>query len=179
MKLSKNIWLFSFLSKNNLVFYFSLISRFEFKDFATRTIEFRLGNMYTILFFLWIYFICTIWFFIMTLSFGSYSLFFLLSILSRWTSGDMELLMTLAARYVTLHPLILLLLFCCLPFCLKAWTLLLVLLLLLLLCCNICSMNRQWCLRERPLGKTLGVGLQGSEGSFQVKDAFERPVRSL
>ena len=32
MKLSKNIWLFSFLSKNNLVFYFSLISRFECKN---------------------------------------------------------------------------------------------------------------------------------------------------
>ena len=28
-------------------------------------------------------------------------------------------------------------------------------------------------------GKTPEVGLQGSEGSFQVKDALERPLRPL
>ena len=36
-------------------------------------------------------------------------------------------------------------------------------------------MDCQWCPWERPIGKTPKVGLQGSEGSFQVKDALERP----
>ena len=38
------------------------------------------------------------------------------------------------------------------------------------------TMDRQCCPRERPLGKTREVGLEGSEGSFQVKDALERPL---
>ena len=33
-------------------------------------------------------------------------------------------------------------------------------------------MNRQWCSRERPLGKTPEVGLQES---FQVRDALKDP----
>ena len=34
------------------------------------------------------------------------------------------------------------------------------------------TMDRQWCPRKRPLRKTPEVGLEGSEGSFQVKDAL-------
>ena len=41
------------------------------------------------------------------------------------------------------------------------------------------TMDRQWRPRERPLGKTPEVGLEGSEGSFQVKDALERLLRPL
>ena len=38
-------------------------------------------------------------------------------------------------------------------------------------------MDRQLCPRERPLEKTPEVGVEGSEGSFQVIDTLERPLR--
>ena len=41
------------------------------------------------------------------------------------------------------------------------------------------TMNHQWCLRERPLGKNPELGLEGSEGSFQVKGALETLLRPL
>ena len=37
----------------------------------------------------------------------------------------------------------------------------------------------QYTLSMMSLGKTPEVGLKGSEGSFQVKDALERPLRPL